>query len=354
MFQGRIPENPNRDAAFDPTRLRSIWLAGGCFWGVEAFMARVPGVADAVSGYANGKTERPTYEDVCRRDTGHAETVEIRYDPSRVTLRTLLEAYFRIIDPTVLDRQGNDVGTQYRTGVFYKDEADAAVAREVLEEERKKHAKPVVTELEPLRNWYRAEEYHQDYLEKNPNGYCHVDFGQLKRIPAPAPLLVPATPAAPAALPPLAWRRPSDAELRAGLTDLQVSVLRDAATEPPFRNEYWNEHRPGLYVDRGTGEPLFSSSDKFDSGCGWPSFTRPVDEASIKEREDRTLGMGRIEVRSRAGDFHLGHVFDDGPKDRGGLRYCINSAAVRFIPLEELEAQDYGAYRKYIGSQRRD
>jgi len=341
MFHGRIPVNPNLEIPYDPARLRSIWLAGGCFWGVEAFMARIPGVADAVSGYANGRTERPTYEDVCRRDTGHAETVEVRYDPARTTLRTLLDAYLRTVDPTVLDRQGNDVGTQYRTGIYYKDEADAAVAREALEAERKKHAKPVVVELEPLRNWYPAETYHQDYLEKNPNGYCHVDFGQLKHVPTPAL-------AAAASVAPLVWRRPSDAELRAGLTDLQFSVLRDAATEPPFRNEYYGEHRPGLYVDRGTGEPLFSSRDKFDSGCGWPSFTRPVEKDAVREKEDRSHGMSRIEVRSRAGDFHLGHVFEDGPKDRGGLRYCINSAAVRFIPLEELEAQGYGAFRKSI------
>lgn len=337
MTHGRIPENPNRDVAFDAARLRSIHLAGGCFWGVEAYMARIPGVADAVSGYANGRTDNPTYEDVCRRGTGHVEAVRVLYDPARIPLKALLEAYLRIIDPTTRNRQGNDVGTQYRTGIYFESEADAAVAREVLDEERRRHARPVVTELEPLRNWTTAEEYHQDYLEKNPDGYCHVDFGMLQAIPVPVPVVAP-----------VSWRRPTDAELEAGLTDLQVSVLRDAATEPPFRNEYWDEHRAGLYVDRGTGEPLFSSNDKFDSGCGWPSFTRPIDSASVLEKVDRTLGMRRTEVRSRAGDFHLGHVFEDGPKAKGGLRYCINSAAVRFVPLEDLEREGYGAYRKYV------
>ena len=351
MTHGRIPENPNRDVSFDPAHLRSIHLAGGCFWGVEAYMARIPGVADAVSGYANGRTDHPTYEDVCRRDTGHAEAVRVLYDPDRVTLKTLLEAYLRIIDPTTRSRQGNDVGTQYRTGIYTESEADAAVARAVLDEERRRHIRPVVTELEPLHNWTTAEDYHQDYLEKNPDGYCHVDFSKLRAIPVPVPVVAPSVSPV---IAPLLWRRPTDAELEAGLTGLQVSVLRDAATEPAFRNEYWDEHRAGLYVDRGTGEPLFSSSDKFDSGCGWPSFTRPIDEASVLAREDRTLGMRRTEVRSRAGDFHLGHVFDDGPKTRGGLRYCINSAAVRFVPLEDMEKEGYGAYRKYVEMQRKD
>jgi peptide methionine sulfoxide reductase msrA/msrB len=347
MPHARIPENPNRGIAYDPARLRSIHVAGGCFWGVEAYMARIPGVADAMSGYANGHTDHPTYEDVCRRDTGHTEAVHVLYDPDRVSLKTLLEAYLLIIDPTLLNRQGNDIGTQYRTGIYTETEADAKVAREVLDEERGRHSRRVVTELEPLRNWTKAEDYHQDYLEKNPDGYCHVDFGKLLAIPALAPVVAPV--AAPT-LAPLPWRRPTDAELAAGLTTLQVSVLRDAATEPPFRNEYWDEHRAGLYVDRGTGEPLFSSSDKFDSGCGWPSFTRPVDEASVLAKDDLTLGMRRTEVRSRAGDFHLGHVFDDGPKARGGLRYCINSAAVRFVPLKDMEREGYGAYRKYVES----
>lgn len=348
MAHGPIPPNPNRSLSFDPTRLRAIWLAGGCFWGIEAFLARVPGVADAVSGYANGRTDaRPTYEDVCRRDTGHAETVEVRYDPARVSLETLLEAYLLVIDPTSLNRQGADAGSQYRTGIYYRDEVDAAVAREVLAAEAKRHAKPLVVELQPLRNWWPAEEYHQDYLEKNPGGYCHVDFAMLRRVPAAvAPIAAPAAPASPS--PASAWRRPSDAEMKTSLTSFQYEVLVHAATEPPFRNESWDEHRAGLYVDRATGEPLFSSRDKFDSGCGWPSFTRPVDAGAVAEREDRSHGMRRTEVRSRIGDLHLGHVFEDGPKDRGGLRYCINSAAVRFVPLEDLEREGYGAYRRLV------
>lgn len=159
-----------------PENAREIHFAGGCFWGVEEFFSRVPGVCDAVSGYANGTTENPTYRQVCSGTTGHAETVRVRYDPAKVGLRRLAELFFRIIDPTSRNRQGNDVGTQYRTGIYYSDAADRPVLEAVMEDVRKRHSRPLAVELEPLRSFFPAEDYHQDYLRKNPGGYCHIDF----------------------------------------------------------------------------------------------------------------------------------------------------------------------------------
>jgi peptide methionine sulfoxide reductase msrA/msrB len=176
----KLPVNPNAGKVFDKGALKKIYLAGGCFWGVEGFMARVPGVADTTVGYANGKTASPTYEEVCHNDTGHAETVEIWYDPATTTLKKLLTVYFTIIDPLSKNRQGVDAGTQYRTGVYYEWEEDKKIASRVFEEEQKKYSRPLAVELTPLLNFYAAEEYHQDYLEKNPGGYCHVDFGKLE------------------------------------------------------------------------------------------------------------------------------------------------------------------------------
>jgi len=137
-------------------------------------------------------------------------------------------------------------------------------------------------------------------------------------------------------------------EVKSRLNKLQYEVTQNNATERPFRNEYWDNDRKGIYVDIVTGEPLFISNDKFDSGCGWPSFTKPIDEGVIIEKEDKTYGMIRTEVRSRTGDSHLGHVFNDGPKDKGGLRYCINSAALKFIQLEDMEGEGYGKYIRLI------
>jgi peptide methionine sulfoxide reductase msrA/msrB len=297
---------------------REIWLAGGCFWGVEAYFARVPGVLSVTSGYANGSTENPGYYDIPH--TGHAEAVHIVYDADAVSLRTLLRHFFGIIDPTSLNRQGNDKGTQYRTGIYYKDEDDLPVIRQAVREEREKHAKPVVTEVAPLENFAPAEEYHQRYLEKNPGGYCHIDLSGAAR------------------------QVPDKAALKETLTPMQYHVTQENGTEPPFENEFWDSHQKGIYVDVVTGEPLFLSGEKFDSGCGWPSFSRPVGEKAVAEREDLSHGMFRTEVRSSGGDSHLGHVFTDGPVEQGGLRYCINSAALRFIPLERMEEEGYGAF----------
>lgn len=328
-----LPDNPNRDTVFDPTALHEVYLAGGCFWGVQAYMARVPGVYDTEAGYANGHTPDPGYEAVCAGGTGYAETVRVRYDPAVISLNRLVEQFFKIIDPTSLNRQGGDVGEQYRTGVYYTDPAERAELEKGFRREQYDYQQPIVTELAPLDNFYPAEEYHQDYLEKNPGGYCHVRFDSLQDF---APATVPS------------YQKPDDYTLRRTLSPEQYEVTQQAATETAFTGEYWDNFRPGLYVDIVTGQPLFSSADKFESGCGWPSFAKPLTEDIIVARDDYSYNRHRTEVRSSGGDSHLGHVFDDGPQALGGQRYCINSAALRFIPYEELEQEGYGQYRDIV------
>ncbi len=312
--------------------LSTIYLAGGCFWGVEEYMDRIPGVYDAVSGYANGRTENPTYEDVLYKDTGHAETVRVRYNKEQVSLDELLEKFFRVVDPVSVNRQGNDVGTSYRSGIYYTDESDLTAIEEriaILDEE---YEEEIAVEVQPLENFGVAEEYHQDYLKKNPNGYCHIDLDASWEDYQPVSDEVTQIPEYPVA---------SDEELQEILTPLQYSVTRLDDTERPFYNEYNDNKEPGIYVDIATGEPLFSSEDKFDSGTGWPSFTRPIVPEVITEHVDNGLFTTRTEVRSRSGDSHLGHVFNDGPKNDGGLRYCINSASLNFIHKDDLEANGY-------------
>lgn len=330
---GFLPDNPNRGVAYSTGDLRTIYLAGGCFWGVEAFLARIYGVADAVSGYANGNTKRPTYEDVSYKNSGHAETVMVKYDPAKVSLEELLRRYLRIIDPTSLNKQGYDEGVQYRTGIYYTEEGDKAVIEKVLREEQGRYSRPVVVEALPLRNFYRAEEMHQNYLEKQMDGYCHVDFSELSG-DREAIFVDPSL-----------YQKPEDAILRQRLTALQYAVTQRNFTEAPYTSEYDKLQAAGLYVDIVTGEPLFSSGDKFESGTGWPSFVKPVSPEVVVEKADHSYGMDRTEVRSRVGDSHLGHVFADGPRERGSLRYCINGAALRFIPVAELEAAGYGGFR---------
>lgn len=320
-----LPENPNDGIDYSRAELKEIYLAGGCFWGLEAYLERVYGVADAVSGYANGNTENPSYEDLIYRDSGHSETVKILYDPSKVTIETLLSYYLKVVDPTSLNQQGNDRGTQYRTGVYYVDAQEETVIKKVLEKEQEKYNAPIVVEVLPLDDFTVAEEYHQDYLEKNPNGYCHIDIRKVEDV----------------VIDPAMYPKPSDEVLKKKLTEAQYAVTQKNQTERAFSNEYWDNKEKGIYVDVATGEPLFSSKDKYDSGCGWPSFTRPISENVVTYHEDNSYNMNRTEVRSRSGDSHLGHVFDDGPQDRGGLRYCINSASIRFVPFAEMKEQGY-------------
>ena len=308
-----------------------IYLAGGCFWGTEAFMKKLTGVLDTKSGYANGNKERPSYDEVCTGTTGFAETVRILYNPKIIALKTLLKGYFQTIDPTSMNRQGNDRGSQYRSGIYYVREDDMAVIKEAVADEQKKYSKPVVTEVLPLLNFYEAEEYHQDYLYKHPGGYCHVNLAQADQFLQEEHLVI------------------DKEELRKRLTKLQFDVTQNKGTEPPFDNEYAGLFQKGIYIDIVTGEPLFSSSDKFESGCGWPSFAKPISETFIRRYNDASHGMLRTEVRSSSGDTHLGHVFSDAPAALGGLRYCINSASLIFIPYEEMDELGYGYLKDIFG-----
>ena len=298
----------------------------------KATLKELRGVKGTTCGYANGRTENPSYEDVCRHDTGHAETVKVDFDDEVISLEDLLIYYFRIIDPVSVNKQGNDVGTQYRTGIYYTDERQLPVIKAAIEREQRKYNEKIAVEVLPIENFYTAEEYHQDYLDKNPNGYCHINLGL-----AYEPIVRSEK-----------YKRKNDEELKESLTPLQYDVTMNAATERPFDNEFNSNFERGIYVDITSGEPLFFSTDKFESGCGWPSFSKPIQKDLVKYSEDLSLGRRRIEVRSNVADAHLGHVFDDGPSELGGLRYCINSAALRFIPLDKMDEEGYGYLKKYV------
>ena len=306
-----------------------IYLAGGCFWGLEKLMQSIPGVIDAVSGYANGTGEADAnYKDVCAGETGFRETVKVTYDPERVSLDALLLAFFYVIDPTVENRQGNDVGSQYQTGVYYTDDASKETVERIAALERGRR-KEFVVEIGPLVNFFPAEEYHQDYLDKNPNGYCHIPRAEIELFSR-------------LRIDPGDYKKPAAEAIRDKLTDEQYRVTQESATERPFQNEFWNQFEKGIYVDVVTGEPLFSSTDKFESSCGWPAFSKPIEEPAVVELPDDSHGMHRTEVRSRAGDSHLGHVFTGDRESPNGVRYCINSASLRFIPYEKMEQEGYG------------
>ncbi|MBD5295890.1 MAG: peptide-methionine (S)-S-oxide reductase MsrA [Bacteroides sp.] len=305
---------------------KTIYLAGGCFWGTEHLFSLIDGVEKTQVGYANSDVPDPSYKMVCTGRTGAAETVEVVYDDTKIGLSELLIIYFRSIDPTSVNRQGNDVGSQYRTGIYYVDTEDLPVIEAVVATVARRYAEPLAVEVEPLRNFYPAELYHQEYLYKNPGGYCHIDptlFREVKNRKSVAN---------------------EKTELRARLTPLQWEVTQNGATEQPFINEYDHEFRPGIYVDITDGTPLFISSKKYDSGCGWPAFSRPIDCSLITEHRDTSFGRERIEVRSASSGAHLGHVFPDGPITDGGQRYCINSASLRFIPKSEMAAAGYADY----------
>ncbi|MDE5607904.1 MAG: peptide-methionine (R)-S-oxide reductase MsrB [Muribaculaceae bacterium] len=308
--------------------MKTIYLAGGCFWGTAHLMSLIPGVDKATAGYANSLIPSPTYQQVCTGLTHAAETVKVDYDPEEIGLSTILRIYFRSIDPLSLNRQGNDTGTQYRTGIYYTDPTDVPVIEAELATLQRRHTEPLAVEFLPLKNFYPAEDYHQDYLVKNPDGYCHVNpalFKEVREMKKSA-------------------KTESREQLRQRLTPLQWEVTQNSATERPFINEYDHEFRPGIYVDIVDGTPLFVSSDKYDSGCGWPAFSRPIDTSLLTEHDDHSYGRHRTEVRSARADSHLGHVFPDGPVETGGLRYCINSAALRFIPLEEMASAGYASF----------
>ncbi len=314
--------------------MATIYFAAGCFWGAEKYFSLVHGVSNTLVGYANGKTQNPTYQDVLTHTTGHVETVQVTFDPEIVSLSFLLDLFFDIIDPSQKDRQGPDIGSQYRTGIYYVDHKDKDLIEKALQKVAQKTDSPIYTECLPLSSFYPAEEYHQKYLEKNPGGYCHIRAEHFEH--------------AAKAKDREKSEEDSKNRLTDRLTELQYRVTQESATEPPFQNPYWDFSEKGIYVDVVSGEPLFLSSDKFDSGCGWPSFSKPLASKAISELPDHSLGRDRTEVRSAGADSHLGHVFSDGPASLGGLRYCINSAALRFVPLSEMEKEGYGKWIEQI------
>ena len=280
-----------------------IYLAGGCFWGVEAFISRLKGVNQTEVGYANGRDLAPTYEKVCTGRTGHAECIKVTYNPKIITLEEILENFFKIIDPYVLNRQGPDIGTQYRTGIYWQEDSQKTIVLKFLSAKQKLSSKRIRTEAHAIGSFYPAEEYHQKYLEKNPQGYCHVDLNLI-----------------------------DDKEFD-HLTKEEYEITQLSLTEAPFINKYDDFFEEGVYVDVVDGEILFTSDDKFDSGCGWPAFSKPVSDDAIIKHRDFSHGTTRIEVRSAKSNSHLGHLFHDGPG--GSPRYCINSAALKFIPKDD-------------------
>ncbi|RHB48911.1 peptide-methionine (S)-S-oxide reductase MsrA [Exiguobacterium sp. AM39-5BH] len=306
-------------------------FAGGCFWCMVKPFHKYEGVERVISGYTGGHVDHPTYQQVCSETTGHLEAIEVTFDPEVISYEELLRIYWRQIDPTDGGGQFNDRGESYRPAIFYHSEEQRAAAERSKQEieDSGRFDRPIEVEIRPAKTFWEAEDYHQDYYKKNPFRYemYRVGSGRAKFVKE-------------------AWSdKKLQKELKDRLTPMQYKVTQENGTEPPFQNEYWDEEREGLYVDVIDGTPLFTSRDKFQSNCGWPSFSRPIEEKRIDMNMDTTHHMVRTEVRSKRADSHLGHLFDDGPKELGGLRYCINSAALRFIPKEELESAGYGKYK---------
>lgn len=310
--------------------MKEIYLAGGCFWGVEEYFKQIKGVVATSVGYANGNSEDASYKTI--GETNHSETVYIQYDESVVGLSFLLDMYYKIIDPTSVNKQGHDTGSQYRTGIYFTDNSDVDIINKSITKLEKEENIKSVIEIEALKHYVKAEDYHQDYLENNPGGYCHIglsSFEEAKNVK-----------------PEREKYSVDQEELKKRLTPLQYEVTQNSATETPFDNEYWDNEEEGIYVDIVSNEPLFSSVDKFECGAGWAAFAKPLSPELLAEYEDRSLGRVRTEVKSSYASSHLGHVFDDGPTELGGMRYCINSASLLFVPKSQMKEKGFETFLK--------